>query len=74
MTGIWHEVALWVAHQRALETAEALQSDLQEAGTVSEGEDQRLVAKVEVGLELALEACPELTLETGPVTHSRGSV
>ena len=35
---------------------------------MSGGEDHRLIsaAKVEVGLELALETSPEITLETGP--------
>ena len=62
-----YEAALWVAHQRALETAKALQSDLRDL-EVSEGEDHKLVpaAKVGVSLGLALETGPGLTLEISP--------
>ena len=55
-----YEAALWVACQRALETTEALQSDL-ESLAVSKGVDHGLVptAKVGVGLELAPETGPD---------------
>ena len=64
-----------VAHQRALETAKALQSDLKRLGS-EKGEDHRLVpaGKVEVSLEPALETSPGLALEISPGSTPEASL